>query len=564
MTEANGSLPSISDADFALTSKGMSGAERTAALKKLKDYLGYYRDNFLGYQVNQDLRSVAADLPELLKVHSNNIGDPFTDSNLMTHTKPLERAVLAYYAELWGAEPYRNTSANDPEELETAWGYVLSMGSSEGNVYGLLNARDYLTGKYLLARPHTLPDGSVSGVPKVSLAQAEPPKDNPNAHSPVIFFSHDTHYSVAKAAHTLNIPSFGEVGNRRYKADAQRVMGTGTWPKEVPSTGGDAGPGTIDVDKLVKAVDFFGGKGHPVVLVLNLGSTFKGAYDDVEGVLKRLGPVFTEHGMNERTVEQEDGTTDRRNAYWIHVDGALGANYLPFLRMAQDQKLVAREPRVPAFDFRLSNPGIHSIVSSGHKYPGSPWPCGVFMTRRKYQLQPPPLPAYVGSPDTTFAGSRNGFSAAVLWNFFAQHSYADQVTMVVRCHDTAVRTAEALRKVDEKLRAHGKEGLDVELSPHSLSVRFRMPAAKYVRKYSLANVAIATGHDTVKHYSHLFTMPHVTDALIKELVADLMREDAFPQEAEYQLEQAHLVTDMSVADADLSEVVAVAMDRGFA
>ncbi|MFD2284413.1 hypothetical protein ACFSUJ_34900 [Streptomyces lusitanus] len=50
---------------------------------------------------------------------------------------------------------------------------------------------------------------------------------------------------------------------------------------------------------------------------------------------------------------------------------------------------------------------------SGHKWPGAPWPCGIYMTKVKYQISPPSQPEYIGAPDTTFAGSRNGFSPLI-------------------------------------------------------------------------------------------------------------------------------------------------------
>ena len=38
------------------------------------------------------------------------------------------------------------------------------------------------------------------------------------------------------------------------------------------------------VDQLEKLVDFFLHKGYPILIVLNQGSTWKGAYDDVPAV----------------------------------------------------------------------------------------------------------------------------------------------------------------------------------------------------------------------------------------------------------------------------------------
>ena len=39
-----------------------------------------------------------------------------------------------------------------------------------------------------------------------------------------------------------------------------------------------------------------------------------------------------------------------RKGYWIHVDGALGASYMPFLQMAYNQGCTDIKPG-PIFDF---------------------------------------------------------------------------------------------------------------------------------------------------------------------------------------------------------------------
>ena len=60
------------------------------------------------------------------------------------NTKWMECNVLDYYASLWnGKWSYKL------EDPETYWGYVLTMGSTEGNLYAAWNARDYLSGKCL-------------------------------------------------------------------------------------------------------------------------------------------------------------------------------------------------------------------------------------------------------------------------------------------------------------------------------------------------------------------------------------------------------------------------------
>lgn len=543
----------LSDDDFELPVEGLPADQRRRKLRLLQEYLEWHRDRFLGYQVNQDLDDYPDVVAPLLGLHSNNVGDTFKDSNMQLHTKWLERNVIRYYAALWGAKPY------DPEDAESAWGYVLSMGSSEGNVYGLLNARDYLSGKVLMMEP-VRSDTAVPMGQGLHLCQAPLSKgQHENAFSPVAFFSEDTHYSVAKAAHTLAIPTFGAVGNALYPNRCP-ITRNGKWPLEVPSTSRDAGPGTVDVEALAELVRFFAAEGFPILLILNLGSTFKGAHDDVEEVAQRLRPIFEEHGLVDRAVHYDaEGrfTCDVRNGYWIHVDGALAATYLPFLRMAQAQGLVPSSPRLPPFDFSV--PEVSSIVTSGHKYPGAPWPCGVYMTKRKFQLQPPPDPAVIGSPDTTFAGSRNALSAVLFWNFLASHSYQDQVEMIARCERVAQYAMNELGRVDAELTKRQKAPLEHARSPFSLSVRFRIPNADIVRRYSLAHVSLNTGGASPAEFSHLYVMRHVTTGLVDTLVAELLDvETAFPDAPAGPAPSAP-----SADGYDLHRQVHVAAQRGF-
>ena len=70
-------------------------------------------------------------------------GDPFILGTYIL--KWMERNVLDHYASLWNAK-----WPHDITDPDTYWGYILTMGSSEGNIYGLWNARDYLEGKLML------------------------------------------------------------------------------------------------------------------------------------------------------------------------------------------------------------------------------------------------------------------------------------------------------------------------------------------------------------------------------------------------------------------------------
>ncbi|HEX6351467.1 pyridoxal-dependent decarboxylase [Actinophytocola sp.] len=503
------------DKDFELSPGGLDDGRRKAALDKLATYLDERKRFFLGYQTNQELGN-RKDVSRFLDYNVNNVGDPFADSHFTMHTRPAERAVLDYYAKLWHAHPRTIDRKTGTLARDAYWGYVLTMGSSEGNTYGLWNARDYLSGKTLMREPRTDHHAQYVWV------QDTAPPENLNAYSPVCFYSADTHYSVAKAIRVLDIPSFYELGTKRYPLANPLAPGK-PWSHEVPSDE----DGRINVDALKKLVAFFAGMGHPILVNLNYGSTFKGAYDDVETICAELRKIFRKYRLDRREVRygrDADGNelVDVRTGYWIHVDGALGATYGPFLEKAIEAKRISDgDARLPKFDFRI--PEVCSIVTSGHKYPGASWPCGVFMTKAKLQMLPPEQPAYIGSPDTTFGGSRNAFSPLIMWDFLARHSEQVQIDMIVKAADLADYAVRELRRLGANWAA--------ARSPLALSVWFRQPPADIVAKYSLSTVPMPNEKGKVDLFAHLYVMPHVTKEMINHLVADL--KDVRPAKAEH-------------------------------
>jgi histidine decarboxylase len=488
---------------FAIPPEGLDDAKRTVALQSMEQYLLRQKKSMLGFQSNQ-AQSYARELSFLLDMHANNVGDPFQNAYFTVNTKTMERAVLDYIATLWHTkQPNQPSNEYAPSSY---WGYVLSMGCTEGNLYGLYNARDYLAGRTLYREPNG----------QVTCIQAQTPRDTPNLYRPVAFYSQDTHYSIIKALRTLAIDSFSELGDAEYPN--QCPFDGGQWPRAVPSQGGDRGPGAIDVEKLAELVEFFAGKGHPILVIMNYGTTFKGAYDDVQAVGARLEPILRRHGLYERNVEFARGKCDMRTGYWIHVDAALGGAYMPFLKMAKDAGLVPHAG--PDFDFSL--PHVHSIAMSGHKWLGAPVPCGVFLTRRKYQLAPPDDPEYIGAQDTTFAGSRSALAAAVLWCYFARTSYEQQIRKAIRTEELA---AYAFAKLSELDKLKGGQ-LWVERTPLSLAVRFRAPSEANILRYSLASVTLLVGGE-MRKYAHIYIMEHVTKELIDRLVENLSTDSAY-------------------------------------
>ncbi|KAL5515363.1 hypothetical protein EMCRGX_G000521 [Ephydatia muelleri] len=116
---------------------------------------------------------------------------------------------------------------------------------------------------------------------------------------------------------------------------------------------------------------------------------------------------------------------------------------------------------------------------------GAPWPCGVFMTRTKLLLMPPSDKAgadYIGTPDTTLAGSRNGITPLLLWNFIS----------------IRIRTIDSLTKLQQDI------GLDlwVTRSPLSLAVLFKEPKYEIMRTFSLSGMTIYV-NGVPRRYCHV-------------------------------------------------------------
>ena len=430
----------------------------------------------------------------------NNGGDPFLLGTAYSHhLKWMARNVLDYYASLWNARwPHRQS---DPDSY---WGYVLTMGSTEGNLHALWSARNYLS----TLNPATSVPGHIF-------------TSSPAHHEfkvPVVFFSRNSNYSLYKCCDIVNLPTFDSVGRALYPKEDP--LG-GEWQAGVPCTGGDSGPGTIDVDALELLVNFFSSRGHPIIVVFNYGTTFKCGYDDVEMAGERLVEILKKNNMFERTLanpEDSDQKCSVRQGFWFHVDGAIGASYMPFLQMAYRKKLTDVKP-ASVFDFRLDF--IMSVVTSGHKFVGLPWPTGVYIVRNVERLKGWDFP-YFSSFDRTVSLSRNGHSAVLFWSFVSRNSYDTQVSTILKCLEMVDYVLSQFHRLQEKI------GVDlwVAHTPPSLSVVFRRPNPDIVRKHTLSTGTARDGAG-VKLLAQVFAVPHLTRERVDELVASLESSGAF-------------------------------------
>ena len=505
---------------YQVPSSALSVEQRTRAFDETAHAMKVSEENVLGYRrsfryrVSQSTSDLAKD-SSFMNAHLNNGGCPFQASHSGLATLWMERNVLDYYASLWNAK-----WPHDKQDPDSYWGYLLTMGSTEGNLHALWNARNYLSGKYMCCTN----EKSKNALSNYHYLQCECPADNPNALSPVVFYSVDAHYSLMKATDVMAIPSFHEMGTSKYPKECP--LG-GDWPMAVPCTGGDGGPGTIDIESLQVLVDFFSAKGHPIVVIFSYGTTSKGAYDDVKAAGEALVPILKKNGTYERIHKCLDPSTQSsycitRKGYWFHVDGAFAASYAPFLQMAHQNGLTDLTPP-PVFDFRLNF--VSSIVTSGHKFIGVPWPCGVYISKTEFQLRPPNkahIPV-IGSPDLTLAGSRNAHSSVALWLYISTYSYEQQADRAVEALKMAVYVEEKLKKLQREI----KRNLLVFHSLSSLAVRFKKPNEIISRKYCLCGSWLFISGEW-QQCVHIYTVDgDMKLPKINELIDSLRSPDAF-------------------------------------
>ena len=337
---------------------------------------------------------------------------------------------------------------------------------------------------------------------------------------PVVSFSQNTNFSLSKLANLVGLKQFHEVGSYREMYPHENPLG-GEWKEGVPCSGGDAGPGTVDINEVEKLVDYFSGKSHPIIVVFNYGTTLKGGCDDVKTAGERLVKVLKKNNTYERRVRDPENPSrySVRKGYWFHVDGALCASYMPFLEMAYNNGLTSIKP-TSVFDFRLDF--ISSIVTSGHKFIGTPWPSGIYLTRNSALCPTKTSISVTGSSDTTVSLSRNGHSAFLLWSYISNNSYNTQVESVLRCLQLVSYTVSQLKELEQKLMV---DLSIIHYSP-SLSIIFREPNSRIILKYSLSVSSLCI--DSEEHsVAQIYIMKHVTMDKINEFIADLHAPDAF-------------------------------------
>lgn len=252
----------------------------------------------------------------------------------------------------------------------------------------------------------------------------------------MVYYSEATHYSVQKNLHLLNMP--------------------GIIIRTLPN-------GEIDYDDLENTIRM--NRHLPVIMLANIGTTMTEARDDVKRIRDILKHLAIPH-------------------YYIHADGALSGSYSAFL-----------EPR-PAFDFA---DGADSIAISGHKFIGSPIPCGVVVAKKSNRDRIARSVSYIGSMDTTITGSRNGHSPLFLW-------YALKSLGIDGLKERAGRSLTVAAYATERLN---ENGIPAWRNPDTITVVFPDPPANIRRKWQLASE---------NGWSHIICMPNVSKEQVDEFV----------------------------------------------
>lgn len=392
----------------------------------------------------------------------------FSAVNLLAQTSGFQK--LDEWVEVWktGRQTYFGYPANQQSEMSDFYKWYLSAGME---VVNLNNAGDPMTDKpwrmsshaferdvieyfaplYGFTRDnvwgivtHSGTDGNNHGI----YFGANYLK-NKTGMDPVLYVSDEAHYSNMRLAHLQNLEM------RLIKSDAMGRM--------IPQ-------------ELEKALD----TSRPVLIIYAMGSTFKGAIDD----MPTLNAVLDRH--------------PEIPAIYRHVDAALFGGYLPF---TEHRMMVSHE----AMRFE-------SIAISGHKFFGIDSPSGLFLcTRDVYENQADFNVTYLNSNMRMINCSRDAVQPLKFWWIIQKvgtEGWTEQAANIMRC------TAYLKQQLDSI-------GWPAWVNRYSNTVFFRRPSDDIIAKYTLA-----LGHDDKfgGNLAHVVVMQHVTKEKINGFISDLMDE----------------------------------------
>ena len=207
--------------------------------------------------------------------------------------------------------------------------------------------------------------------------------------------------------------------------------------------------------------------GRPAaVMIATAGTTMTEAVDDTA----TINAIFEHHGI----------------ARHVHVDAALSG-----IPLALEGSLSLAS-------------GIDSVSFSGHKFLGTPVPCGGALMRDSIRRAGRHID-YTATPDTTVSGSRCGQAAALLWYGIGKYGYAGHRERAVRAREVAAYTTARLTEIGWPAWRH----------PHGFTVVLKTPPAAVTRKWLLA------GGGPDGRWCHSVCVPGIVKAQMGAFVDDL-------------------------------------------
>ena len=230
--------------------------------------------------------------------------------------------------------------------------------------------------------------------------------------------------------------------------------------------------GRMIPDELEAALDTT----RPALMVYAMGSTFKGAIDDIEA----LNAVLAKHPNIE---------------VYRHVDAALFGGYLPFTK---HRKMVSSRDM-----------HFESIAISGHKFFGIDSPSGLFLcTRATYDKQHNFNVTYLNGNMKMINCSRDAVQPLKFWWLIQTVGYEGWAKQANQLLDCTAYLQQELKKI----------GWPCWRNEYSNTVFFKRPSAEICKTYNLA-----LGYDERfgGELAHVVVMQHVTKEKIDRFVQAL-------------------------------------------
>ena len=296
------------------------------------------------------------------------------------------------------------------------WGFVTASGT-DGNSHGMYFGK------------------------KVLQAQSDLP--------PIAYVSEEAHYSIKKLADVQGLEL------RLIKADPMGRMDLADFEAQLDPT-------------------------RPALVVIAMGTTFKGGIDNQAGInaiLEKVAPP----------------------AVYRHQDAALFGSILAFLPP-------------PAGDLvNHTKMGFDSIAISGHKFWGLDEPAGVFISTRHVRDNINPFQvAYLKDAVPTITCSRSAISPLKLW-------------WKITFSEPEVFEKQAARLIANAEYLHGelqKLGIKSWLNEYSNTVFFQRPSQALMDYYGLA----PDEHPEQGKLAHVLIMQHVSKDLLDTFIADMKKD----------------------------------------